>query len=75
MRNATEYEAEQAIKILKEAIEAAENANQAGENAVVRAANAILTNPIGQTNESNPPIHSSSVPKVSSRHADRLQDP
>lgn len=40
-RNATEAEAEAAIRILKGAIEAAENANQAGENAVVRAAAAI----------------------------------
>lgn len=41
MRNATEQEAEAAIKILKRAIDAAENSNQAGENAVLRAAKAI----------------------------------
>lgn len=41
MSNATEQQAEAAIKLLKQAIEAAENSNQAGENAVVRAAAAL----------------------------------
>jgi len=38
MNNATEAQAEAAIKVLKRMIEAAEASNQAGENAVVKAA-------------------------------------
>lgn len=37
--NATEAQADRAIRILKRAIDAAENSNQAGENFVVGAAN------------------------------------
>lgn len=40
-RQATEAEADSAIKCLRRAIDAAENSNQAGENAVVKAASAI----------------------------------